>query len=86
MLTGDSDRLLKLSEKIYYSETYTDINNNLYRHVILPKELSEMVPKDRLLEESEWRALGITQSKGWRHYMKHTPEPHVLLFKKSASL
>ncbi|EHY65416.1 cyclin-dependent kinase regulatory subunit CKS1 [Nematocida ausubeli] len=74
-----------LSEQIYYSDTYTDENNNVYRHVILPNELSQMLPKGRLLEEEEWRSIGITQSKGWKHYMRHGPEPHVLLFKKSAN-
>ncbi|EIJ87220.1 cyclin-dependent kinase regulatory subunit CKS1 [Nematocida parisii] len=83
-MTSDLIDIAALSEQIYYSETYADINNNLYRHVILPKELAQLLPRDRLLEETEWRALGITQSKGWRHYMRHNPEPHVLLFKKSA--
>lgn len=86
MECSDPERILKLSKQIYYSETYEDLNRNVYRHVILPKELSQIVPKDRLLSESEWRALGITQSKGWEHYMMHRPEPHILLFKKSASL
>ncbi|KAI5188751.1 cyclin-dependent kinase regulatory subunit CKS1 [Nematocida minor] len=83
---GEPEEIVRLAEKIYYSETYEDLNKNIYRHVILPKELSRMVPRDRLLEEHEWRGLGITQSKGWRHYMLHRPEPHVLLFKKSAGL
>ncbi|KAH9386263.1 cyclin-dependent kinase regulatory subunit CKS1 [Nematocida major] len=85
-MQSDPEKAKKLAERIYYSETYTDANSNIYRHVILPKELSLHVPRDRLLEEHEWRALGIMQSRGWQHYMKHGPEPHVLLFKKSASL
>lgn len=40
-----------------------------------------MIPKDyfspddsgvlRLLEENEWRGIGITQSLGWEHYEVH---------------
>ncbi|KAF7791332.1 hypothetical protein EIP86_002346 [Pleurotus ostreatoroseus] len=36
----------------------------------------------RLLEEKEWRGIGITQSLGWEHYEVHAPEPHVLLFRR----
>jgi cyclin-dependent kinase regulatory subunit CKS1 len=54
--------------------TYT----NLYyvwkcRHVILPKELSEEVPRTFLMTESEWRNLGVQQSPGWIHFMIHNP-------------
>jgi cyclin-dependent kinase regulatory subunit CKS1 len=39
--------------------------------------------KDKgLLSEEEWRALGVTQSRGWTHYAVHKPEPHILLFKR----
>lgn len=34
------------------------------------------------MTETEWRNLGVVQSHGWEHYMIHTPEPHVLLFKR----
>ncbi|SGZ28686.1 BQ5605_C027g10410 [Microbotryum silenes-dioicae] len=53
-----------------------------YRHVILPKALVKYLPTDRLAEEDEWRGLGIRQSPGWEHYMRHAPEPHILLFKR----
>jgi hypothetical protein len=39
--------------------------------VILPKELAKSIPKGRLLEESEWRQLGVQQSRGWKHYAIH---------------
>lgn len=45
-----------------------------YRHVILPKELARLVPRDALLSEDEWRALGIQQTPGWCHYLAHRPE------------
>ncbi|KAF9948865.1 transcription factor [Mortierella alpina] len=34
------------------------------------------------MTEEEWRSLGVKQSQGWEHYMIHSPEPHVLLFKR----
>ena len=36
----------------------------------------------RLLEEPEWRGLGVCMSPGWRHYEIHRPEPHILLFRR----
>lgn len=41
------------------------------RHVILPKELARRVDVNRLLADSEWRALGVQQSRGWVHYAMH---------------
>jgi len=52
------------------------------RHVILPKGIAEKVPRDRLLSEYEWRALGIVMSRGWIHYAHHQPEPHIMLFRR----
>lgn len=52
------------------------------RHVVLPKEYVKLIPKTHLMSESEWRALGVKQSKGWIHYMIHEPEPHILLFRR----
>ena len=43
------------------------------RHVILPKELTELVPRTHLMTESEWRNLGVQQSPGWIHYLIHEP-------------
>lgn len=50
------------------------------RHVILPKNMLKVIPRDyfnsetgtlRILLEQEWRGLGITQSLGWEHYETH---------------
>lgn len=71
----------KLQCKILYSDKYYD-DTYEYRHVILPKDLSKLVPRSRLMHETEWRQLGVQQSQGWVHYMIHKPEPHVLLFKR----
>ena len=55
---------------------------NKKRHVILPKELSKTLPKNRLLSDAEWRGIGVQQSRGWQHYAIHRPEPHILLFRR----
>ncbi|XP_041861260.1 cyclin-dependent kinases regulatory subunit 2 [Melanotaenia boesemani] len=67
--------------RIFYSETYND-DDFEYRHVVLPTELSKLVPSTHLMTEEEWRGLGVQQSKGWVHYMVHKPEPHILLFRR----
>ena len=72
------------NKEFYYSDKYTDETHE-YRHVILPKELVKLVPKNKLMSETEWRALGVTQSPGWIHYMIHQPEPNILLFKRALS-
>ncbi|CAN7982622.1 unnamed protein product [Ixodes hexagonus] len=69
------DTLIQYSEK-YYDDKYE------YRHVILPPELAQSVPKTHLMTETEWRNLGVQQSLGWEHYMVHSPEPHILLFRR----
>ncbi len=45
-------------EEIEYSDKYCDEYYE-YRHVILPKALFKKIPKGRLLEEMEWRSLGV---------------------------
>lgn len=44
-----------------------------FRHVVLPKEMANQLPKNRLLTEEEWRSIGVVQSNGWVHYMIHEP-------------
>ncbi|KZP17902.1 CKS-domain-containing protein [Athelia psychrophila] len=85
-------KLEEYIEKIHYSDKYTD-DEFEYRHVILPKPLLKLIPKSyfdpddsgvlRILDEQEWRGIGITQSLGWQHYEVHAPEPHVLLFRRA---
>nr|XP_022333488.1 cyclin-dependent kinases regulatory subunit 1-like [Crassostrea virginica] len=62
----------------YHSGNLQQIN---LRHVMLPKEIAKLVPS-KLMTETEWRSLGVQQSQGWIHYMKHDPEPHILLFRR----
>lgn len=68
-------------ENILYSEKYSD-GQYEFRHVILPPDLAKLVPHYHLMTESEWRNLGVQQSPNWVHFMLHTPEPHVLLFRR----
>jgi len=54
-------------EKIYYSQKYF-CDDYEFRHVIVPKDMLPLVPEEyrgRLLEEREWRKLGIRMSPGW---------------------
>ncbi|ODN97290.1 cyclin-dependent kinase regulatory subunit [Cryptococcus wingfieldii CBS 7118] len=77
--------------RIIYSDRYSD-DRFEYRHVILPKQMLKLIPKRyfsnddtgllRILEEDEWRGIGITQSLGWEHFEVHAPEPHILLFRR----
>ncbi|KAJ3051719.1 Cyclin-dependent kinases regulatory subunit [Rhizophlyctis rosea] len=66
---------------IYYSNKYNDEVYE-YRHVTLPKQIAQWLPKDTLMSEQEWRSYGVQQSPGWNHYMLHGPEPHILLFRR----
>ena len=69
------------ARQIDYSEKYQD-GKFEYRHVILAKEMAKNLPKNRTLTESEWRGIGVQQSRGWEHYACHRPEPHILLFRR----
>eukprot|EP00300_Choanocystis_sp_HF-7_P004701 c13659_g1_i2.p1 GENE.c13659_g1_i2~~c13659_g1_i2.p1 ORF type:complete len:100 (+),score=9.37 c13659_g1_i2:45-302(+) len=71
-----------MTHMIQYSEKYYD-DVYEYRHVILPQDISRMLPQNRLLAESEWRGVGVQQSRGWVHYAIHKPEPHILLFRRA---
>eukprot|EP00055_Hartaetosiga_balthica_P012807 m.63448 g.63448 ORF g.63448 m.63448 type:complete len:77 (-) comp8069_c0_seq1:1681-1911(-) len=70
-----------MSDDIFYSQKYFD-DTHEYRHVILPRNVAKKVPANTLMSETEWRNLGVQQSRGWVHYMIHNPEPHILLFKR----
>ncbi|KAF8315234.1 cyclin-dependent kinases regulatory subunit [Clavulina sp. PMI_390] len=85
------EKLQDFIDNIHYSPRYSD-DFYEYRHVILPKPMLKLLPKQlfaedgstlRILAEEEWRAIGITQSLGWEHYEVHAPEPHVLLFRRA---
>jgi cyclin-dependent kinase regulatory subunit CKS1 len=68
-------------DEIEYSEKYLD-DAYEYRHVLLPKHIFKKMARGRLLTETEWRSLGVQQSRGWVHYEVHKPEPFILLFRR----
>ena len=83
-------------EEIEYSDKYVD-DIYEYRHVLLPKRIMKEMYRTiqssgidgrkpatdlRVMSESEWRSLGVQQSRGWQHYEIHRPEPHILLFRR----
>lgn len=66
----------------YYSERYEDATYE-YRHVIV-KDNSKlsMIPRHRLMNEQEWRSVGICMSRNWVHYGTDKSEQGVLLFRR----
>lgn len=52
---------LDFPDDIEYSDKYYD-DVYEYRHVILPKHIYKKMPRNRLLTEVEWRALGYYQN------------------------
>ena len=73
---------MSTTDDIDYSDKYYD-DVYEYRHVILPKKIAHKLPyPPRILEEHEWRGIGVTQSLGWVHYEIYIPEPHILLFRR----
>lgn len=100
-LTAEEQKEMQLdvarcTKDIIYSRKYNDDQNEYRytlnillpvrsRHVILPRQIARWLPKEKLMEEDEWRCYGVVQSPGWVHYMIHTPEPHILLFKRPLS-
>ncbi len=70
--------------EIRHSDKYTD-GNYEYKLVTLTEEAFNILPRNRLLSETEWRLLGVRQTNGWLHYAIHKPEPHILLFRRRKS-
>ena len=68
-------------KEIEYSDKYYD-DYYEYRHVILPKEIFKTIKEKKILQENEWRSLGIQQSRGLVNYAIYSPEPHILLFRR----
>ncbi|KAF9286353.1 Cyclin-dependent kinases regulatory subunit (Cell division control protein cks1) [Mortierella alpina] len=84
----------KLTQAIEYGDVYCDSKYE-YRNVTLPKIMLSFIDRRfmehpdnpysnvlRILTEEEWREVGITMSQYWVNWMRHDPEPHVLLFRR----
>ena len=66
---------------IEYSDQYMD-DEYEYRHVTLPRLIFNVIPKNHLLSEEEWKQYGVDLQDGFEHYMIHNPEPHILLMRR----
>ena len=60
-----------LTPLIHHFDFYSSSIAVAGSHVILPKDLAKTLPKNRLLTETEWRGIGVQQSRGWQHYAIH---------------
>ena len=82
------DDSIGVEMQVCYTSCYpwTEIKENFSltscncRHVILPKEIAKRLP-NKLMREDEWRNLGVQQSEGWVHFMRHNPGKHIHLFR-----
>jgi cyclin-dependent kinase regulatory subunit CKS1 len=71
-------------EDIWYINIVSDSVFD-YRAVELPFDVIDSIWPPfppRNLTESEWRSIGITQSKGWENYHRPCTEKNVLLFRR----
>ncbi|KAK8790677.1 hypothetical protein WA588_002425 [Blastocystis sp. NMH] len=64
-----------------YGEKFNDETYE-YRQVTIRKEYANLLPKGKLLNEEEWRRLGIQMSYGWTNYCAYKPESNILLFRR----
>ena len=53
-----------------------------YRQVTTNKDIANLVQEKGLLNETEWREIGINMSRGWMHYTVYALEPTILLFRR----
>lgn len=71
----------KWTEDMDYSDKYAD-DVYEYRRVTVPRDMLQLFPQERCMNEFEWRRHGILMSMGWEHYDHHTPEANILLFRR----
>ena len=74
-----------MQEKFDYSDRFCD-DTHEYRMVTVPRallpDIRSKLNKEGVIDEEDWRSMGIKQSRGWTHYGNHSAEPHILLFKR----
>ena len=68
-------RRLKHALRMGCTLVHTLAPSLLRSHVILPKHIAKTAPKGRLLTDTEWRGIGVQQSRGWVHYSIHRCPP-----------
>lgn len=71
-LEGRNPRLAFMAARgVWDAHSRHLLTNIPRRHVILPHDVAKLTPKGRLLTETEWRQIGVQQSRGWEHYAIH---------------
>eukprot|EP01054_Gregarina_sp_Poly1_P002657 Gregarina_sp_Poly_1__2656@NODE_1724_length_3457_cov_21_558702_g908_i2_p3_GENE_NODE_1724_length_3457_cov_21_558702_g908_i2NODE_1724_length_3457_cov_21_558702_g908_i2_p3_ORF_typecomplete_len101_score10_17CKS/PF01111_19/2_5e18PH_8/PF15409_6/0_024_NODE_1724_length_3457_cov_21_558702_g908_i211651467 len=83
---------LNYPEDVVYGERFSGGDGFDYRFVTLPKmmylQYRKLLTEKKhrgslpLLEESEWRDLGLIMSVGWVHHMIWRREPNILCFRR----
>lgn len=74
--SGDKVPKFRYSKK-YYDEEFE------YRHVKVPDLVLEKLPKPPvLLSQADMTNIGLHLSQGWINYLRHKPEPHILLVRR----
>ena len=71
------------SKNFQYSKKYYDENFE-YRHIKVPNNVLYVLPKPPiLLSTIDMEKIGLKLSDGWVNYLRHKPEPHILLVRRS---
>ena len=63
----------RFAHSLTHSHSIDEDDLYQYRHVIVDRSMVSLIPKNRLMDECEWRALGIKQGSHWEHYLIHKP-------------
>ena len=69
-------------QKFKYSKKYYD-DDFEYRHIKLPETVLKQIPEPPiLLSETDMKNIGLNLSTGWINYLRHKPEPHIILVRR----
>jgi cyclin-dependent kinase regulatory subunit CKS1 len=79
-LQVSSDLVARCKDNFWYINISVDSVFE-YRSVEVPFEIADRCP-NRNLTETEWRSLGITQSKGWENHWRSSSERNIFLFRR----
>ena len=79
-LQVSSDLVARCKDNFWYTNISVDSVFE-YRSVEVPFEIADRCP-NRNLTETEWRSLGITQSKGWENHWRSSSERNIFSFRR----
>merc|ERR1719219_2374625 len=69
-------------QKFKYSKKYYD-DEFEYRHIKLPENVLNKIPNPPvLLSQTDMKNIGLNLSDGWINYLRHKPEPHIILVRR----